>query len=36
DPVCAPGGRDRAAHSSYRDNGMANQAADFTRSKLSR
>jgi len=36
DPVCAPGGRDRAAHSSYRDNGMANQAADFARSKLSR
>lgn len=36
DPVCAPGGRDRAAHSSYRDNGMANQAADFTRSRLSR
>lgn len=31
DPVCFPGGRDRAAHSSYRDNGMANQAADFAR-----
>ncbi|OBK18862.1 cutinase [Mycobacterium asiaticum] len=29
DPVCAPGGRNRAAHSSYRDSGMANQAADF-------
>ncbi|MBX9641585.1 MAG: cutinase family protein [Mycobacteriaceae bacterium] len=36
DPVCAPGGRDRAAHSTYRDNGMANQAADFTRNALSR
>lgn len=36
DPVCAPGGRDRAAHSSYRDNGMANQAADFTRNALAR
>jgi cutinase len=36
DPVCAPGGRDRAAHSSYRDNGMANQAADFTRNALTR
>lgn len=34
DPVCSPGGRDRAAHSTYRDNGMANQAADFTRNAL--
>ncbi|WP_437339984.1 cutinase family protein [Mycobacterium asiaticum] len=34
DPVCFPGGRDRAAHSTYRDNGMANQAADFTRNAL--
>jgi len=29
DPICFPGGRDRAAHSSYKDNGMADQAADF-------
>lgn len=34
DPVCSPGGRDRAAHSVYRDNGMAAQAADFTRTAL--
>jgi cutinase len=29
DPICFPGGRERAAHSSYKDNGMADQAADF-------
>jgi cutinase len=29
DPVCDPGGRDRAAHSSYKSNGMADQAAEF-------
>lgn len=29
DPVCDPGGRDRAAHSSYKTNGMADQAAVF-------
>lgn len=29
DPVCFPGGLDRAAHSSYKSNGMAVQAADF-------
>lgn len=29
DPVCFPGGFDRAAHSSYKSNGMADQAADF-------
>ena len=29
DPVCFPGGRERAAHSAYKDNGMADQAADF-------
>lgn len=29
DPVCYPGGLDRSAHSSYKDNGMAVQAADF-------
>lgn len=30
DPVCFPGGFDRAAHSAYKDNGMADQAAAFT------
>jgi cutinase len=29
DPVCFPGGLNRSAHSSYKDNGMADQAADF-------
>jgi cutinase len=29
DPVCFPGGLDRSAHSSYKYNGMADQAADF-------
>lgn len=29
DPVCFPGGLDRGAHSSYKSNGMAEQAADF-------
>lgn len=29
DPVCFPGGLDRAAHSAYKTNGMAAQAADF-------
>jgi cutinase len=29
DPVCFPGGLDRSAHSSYKDNGMTDQAADF-------
>ncbi|MGV0745791.1 cutinase family protein [Mycolicibacterium sp. XJ870] len=29
DPVCFPGGLDRSAHSAYKVNGMANQAADF-------
>ena len=29
DPVCFPGGLDRSAHSHYKDNGMAYQAADF-------
>lgn len=29
DPVCSPGGLDRSAHSAYRTNGMAEQAADF-------
>jgi cutinase len=34
DPVCFPGGLDRSAHSSYKDNGMAIQAADYVASKL--
>ncbi|EHB47836.1 cutinase [Mycolicibacterium rhodesiae JS60] len=34
DPVCYPGGLDRSAHSSYKTNGMADQAADFVVSKL--
>ena len=29
DPVCEPGGLDRAAHSAYAVNGMAGEAADF-------
>ncbi|MDV3127960.1 cutinase family protein [Mycobacterium sp. 21AC1] len=34
DPVCFPGGLNRAAHSSYKDNGMAVQAADFAARQL--
>jgi cutinase len=34
DPVCFPGGLNRAAHSSYKDNGMADQAADFATHQL--
>jgi cutinase len=34
DPVCYPGGLDRSAHSSYKFNGMADQAADFVVSRL--
>jgi cutinase len=34
DPVCFPGGFDRSAHSSYKDNGMADQAADFADNAL--
>ncbi|MEU9804356.1 cutinase family protein [Mycobacterium sp. NPDC050853] len=29
DPICSPDGFDNAAHGSYVDNGMTNQAADF-------
>ena len=29
DPVCFPGGLDRSAHSHYKDNGMADEAAGF-------
>ena len=34
DPVCYPGGLNRSAHSSYKDNGMAIQAADFVARQL--
>ncbi|WP_396928921.1 cutinase family protein [Mycolicibacterium sp.] len=34
DPVCYPGGLNRAAHSSYKTNGMADQAADFVAGKI--
>lgn len=34
DPICYPGGLNRAAHSSYKDNGMAVQAADFVARQL--
>ncbi|WP_197382942.1 cutinase family protein [Mycolicibacterium mengxianglii] len=34
DPVCSPGGLDRAAHSSYKSNGMTDQAADFVAKAL--
>ncbi|CDQ44485.1 cutinase family protein [Mycolicibacterium neoaurum] len=36
DPVCAPGGLDRAAHSAYKSNGMALQAADFVAKAVAR
>ncbi|BBZ27585.1 cutinase [Mycolicibacterium madagascariense] len=36
DPICAPGGTDRAAHSAYKVNGMTDQAADFVVGKLGR
>ena len=35
DPVCSPGGSDRSAHGAYKDNGMAEQAADFAVRALS-
>jgi cutinase len=34
DPVCFPGGLDRGAHSSYKSNGMAEQAAQFVAGRL--
>jgi cutinase len=34
DPICSPGGLDRSAHSSYKNNGMADQAADFAARRL--
>ncbi len=35
DPVCYPGGLNRSAHSAYKVNGMADQAADFVIGQLS-
>ncbi|KUI21694.1 cutinase family protein [Mycobacterium sp. GA-2829] len=35
DPVCSPGGLDRAAHSAYKNNGAADQAAAFVANALS-
>lgn len=34
DPICFPGGLDRAAHSSYKSNGMTVQAADYVADRL--
>ena len=34
DPVCSPGGLDRAAHSTYASNGSADQAAQFVVSQI--
>ena len=34
DPVCFPGGLDRSAHSAYKDNGTADQAAAFVAGQL--
>ncbi|WP_156746128.1 cutinase family protein [Mycobacterium sp. 1423905.2] len=34
DPVCASSGFNRAAHSSYRTNGMTDQAADFAANSI--
>lgn len=34
DPVCSPGGLNRAAHSSYATNGMADQAAQFVAGRI--
>src|SRR6476620_3653506 len=34
DPICFPGGLDRSAHSFYKSNGMADQAADFAARQL--
>ncbi|MGH3725500.1 MAG: cutinase family protein [Mycobacterium sp.] len=35
DPICSPDGSDNAAHGSYGDNGMTNQAADFAARQIS-
>jgi cutinase-like protein len=34
DPICYPGGLERSAHSAYKTNGMADQAADFAARQL--
>ncbi|MCF6386548.1 cutinase family protein [Mycobacterium sp. MBM] len=34
DPICYPGGLDRSAHSAYKSNGMAVQAADYVADRL--
>jgi cutinase len=34
DPICFPGGLDRSAHSAYKTNGAADQAADFVAHQL--
>jgi len=34
DPVCSPGGLDRSAHSAYKSNGTAEQAAAFVATQL--
>ncbi len=34
DPVCVPGGTDRSAHSSYKFNGMTDQAAEFAAKEI--
>jgi cutinase len=36
DPICFPGGTDRSAHSAYKTNGSADQAADFAVNALTR
>jgi len=36
DPICAPGGTDRSAHSAYKTNGAADQAADYAVNALKR
>lgn len=36
DPICFPGGTDRSAHSAYKTNGTADQAADFAARALTR
>lgn len=36
DPICFPGGHDRAAHSAYKSNGSADQAADFAARAITR
>ncbi|WP_413467024.1 cutinase family protein [Mycolicibacterium sp. 120270] len=36
DPICFPGGTDRSAHSAYKTNGAADQAADYAVRALTR